>query len=109
MIRYQYIVKSRVRLYFIDILFRKEAHNTYFCSNKVYSMKRLPIFLLVIVFILLASSFPQAAFCQIDDPGCDPFDPLCPIDGGVSFLIAAGVGLAARKAFIAAKTVEQGK
>lgn len=31
------------------------------------------------------------------DPGCDPLDPACPIDGGVALLIAAGVGLGARK------------
>lgn len=31
------------------------------------------------------------------DPGCNPDDPLCPIDGGVSLLIAAGIGIGARK------------
>lgn len=33
------------------------------------------------------------------DPGCDPLDPACPIDGGLSLLIAAGVGLGAKKAY----------
>ena len=31
------------------------------------------------------------------DPGCNPDDPSCPIDGGVSLLIAAGIGIGARK------------
>lgn len=31
------------------------------------------------------------------DPCGDPFDPACPIDGGISILIAAGVGIGALK------------
>ena len=31
------------------------------------------------------------------DPCGDPFDPACPIDGGVSLLIAAGIGIGAMK------------
>jgi hypothetical protein len=50
-------------------------------------------FLVLVVFIL-----PSVCFGQID-PGCDPDDPACPIDGGVSLLIAAGVGLGAKRAF----------
>ena len=42
---------------------------------------------------------PLTGFSQGGDPGCDPLDPACPIDGGLSLLIAAGVGLAARKAY----------
>ena len=33
------------------------------------------------------------------DPGCDPLDPYCPIDGGLSLLIAAAVGVGAKKAY----------
>ena len=33
------------------------------------------------------------------DPGCDPLDPSCPIDGGLSLLIAAGIGIGAKKAY----------
>ena len=33
------------------------------------------------------------------DPNCDPLDPACPIDGGLTILIAAGIGLGAKKAF----------
>jgi len=28
----------------------------------------------------------------IIDPGCDPSDPSCPIDGGLVLLLATGVG-----------------
>ncbi len=35
----------------------------------------------------------------VSDPGCDPLDPLCPIDGGLSLLIAAGIGIGAKKAY----------
>jgi len=31
------------------------------------------------------------------DPGCDPADPTCPIDGGVSVLVAIGIGLGYKK------------
>ena len=33
------------------------------------------------------------------DPGCDPLDPACPIDGGVYILIAAAIGIAAVRAY----------
>ena len=44
---------------------------------------------------------PSIGFAQapVEDPGCNPLDPLCPIDGGVSLLIAAGIGLGAKKAY----------
>ncbi len=41
------------------------------------------------------------------DAGCDPLDPACPIDGGISLLIAAGIGLGARKALGKARHQEQ--
>jgi hypothetical protein len=37
------------------------------------------------------------------DPGCDPLDPACPIDGGLGLLLAAGLGLGAKKAYQARK------
>ena len=58
------------------------------------------IFLTVLCIILL---LPAVSVAQISDPGCDPFDPLCPIDGGLSLLIAAGIGLGAKKAYQAKK------
>lgn len=36
-------------------------------------------------------------FAQGPDPGCDPLDPSCPIDGGLSILLAVGVGLGAKR------------
>jgi hypothetical protein len=41
---------------------------------------------------------PVLGHAQIIDPGCNPDLP-CPIDGGLSLLIAAGVGLGARRAY----------
>ena len=66
-------------------------------------MKRLSYSIIRILIVSIGLSLPFTGFGQISDPGCDPFDPTCPIDGGLSFLLAAGVGLAARKAFKASK------
>lgn len=46
---------------------------------------------------------PHSGWCQPDDGGCDPFNPACPIDGGLGFLLAAGIGLGAKKAYQARK------
>jgi len=56
--------------------------------------------LLVMVSIALffAVVLPLKTTAQLPDPDCDPLDPLCPIDGGVSLLIAAGIGLGAKRA-----------
>lgn len=46
--------------------------------------------------------FSQAAPFPDDGggPPCDgPFGPVCPIDGGLSFLIAAGVAYGGKKAY----------
>ncbi|HMT96777.1 MAG TPA: hypothetical protein PKC62_08830 [Ferruginibacter sp.] len=54
-----------------------------------------------IVNLVMISAFflvPTLAMAQID-PGCDPDDPLCPIDGGVSLLIAAGIGIGAKRVY----------
>jgi hypothetical protein len=72
-------------------------------------MKSLPIFLLL--FSLLFTVLPETLLAQPGGGGCDPQGPLdcncagtesnpaCPIDGGVSFLIAAGLGIGARRAY----------
>ena len=49
------------------------------------------------VFLILISAALVSHAQPPDPPPCDPFDPLCPIDGGVSFLLAAGIGLGAKK------------
>lgn len=51
----------------------------------------------VVLFISLIQPITSSA--QVSDPGCDPLDPSCPIDGGLSLLIAAGIGLGAKKAY----------
>ncbi len=49
--------------------------------------------------VLILAFVPALVQAQVVDPGCDPFDPACPVDGGVSFLIAAGIGIAAKKSY----------
>ncbi|MBS1762711.1 MAG: hypothetical protein JSR00_07540 [Bacteroidetes bacterium] len=60
---------------------------------------------LIAAVIALMISVPTGVFAQGDpgDGGCDPLDPACPIDGGLSLLLAAGIGLGARKAYKAHK------
>jgi hypothetical protein len=55
---------------------------------------------LLFTFVLLST---MGVIAQPGDPGCDPLDPLCPIDGGLSLLIAAGIGIGAKKAYDAKK------
>ncbi|MEO6681603.1 MAG: hypothetical protein ABIN48_02155 [Ginsengibacter sp.] len=40
------------------------------------------------------------------DPGCDPLDPKCPIDGGLSALLVLGAGYGIRKVRKARKAAE---
>ncbi len=61
-------------------------------------MNKYRKYILMLGIVLLASiSYPFETFAQ-PDGGCDPLDPACPIDGGLSLLIAAGIGIGARKA-----------
>ena len=57
---------------------------------------RKKLYTLCIITALITA--PMLCFAQID-PGCDPDDPACPIDGGISLLIAAGIGIGAKKAY----------
>jgi hypothetical protein len=74
---------------------------SYFCRNEslliMLIKKIIPLFVLIgcLCFPLLTNAQP--------DPGCNPDDPLCPIDGGLSLLVAAGIGVGARKAYLAKK------
>jgi hypothetical protein len=69
-------------------------------------MKKTIIKFSVIVFTaILLIAIPFSGWSQ-PDPGCSPLecpitDPDCcvPIDGGLSLLIAAGIGLGAKKAY----------
>ncbi len=49
--------------------------------------------------VIISIVNPLSMSAQPTDPGCDPLDPACPIDGGLSLLIAAGIGLGAKKAY----------
>ena len=63
-------------------------------------MKRIKKYVFVTGMVILISIIqPIKVTAQVVDPGCDPLDPLCPIDGGVSLLIAAGIALGAKKAY----------
>jgi hypothetical protein len=68
----------------------------YYC--KMRSPLKMNVKYLIIVFVVIVSMMPLPIFAQ-GDPGCDPLDPACPIDGGLSLLIAAGIGLGAKKAY----------
>jgi len=61
-------------------------------------MKRMcRIIFITTILLVLFNVYPQFCFAQIGDPGEDPDAPV-PIDGGVSLLIAAGVGYGFKKA-----------
>jgi hypothetical protein len=57
--------------------------------------KLLMMTLLALVF---AIALPLSTSAAPPDPDCDPLDPACPIDGGITILIAAGIGLGAKRA-----------
>ena len=60
-------------------------------------LNRNVVVFLMLVFLIGA---PFVGLAQDPgDPGCDPLDPACPIDGGLSLLIAAGIGIGAKKAY----------
>ena len=66
--------------------------------------RKVVVFLVMLVFMIGA---PYMGFAQDPgDPGCDPLDPACPIDGGLSLLIAAGIGIGAKQAYKARKNKE---
>lgn len=69
-------------------------------------MKRFFSSFIFLLFIMVSLLTPMMGLAQ-EPPGggCDPFDPYCPIDGGLSLLIAAGIGLGAKKAYQERKKV----
>ncbi len=54
--------------------------------------------ILMLGFVILAGITNPLKTSAQPDGGCDPLDPACPIDGGISLLIAAGIGIGAKKA-----------
>ena len=59
-------------------------------------MKRIMLLGALVVFLSLFT--PLKVLASPPDGGCDPLDPACPIDGGITLLIAAGIGLGAKRA-----------
>jgi hypothetical protein len=59
-------------------------------------MKTVLMGLFIVGMVILA---PQNTLAAPPDPDCDPLDPACPVDGGVTILIAAGIGLGVKRAF----------
>lgn len=53
--------------------------------------------IIAICSFMIAFILPLGLMAQPGDPGPDP-DPQVPIDGGLSLLVAAGVGYAAKRA-----------
>jgi uncharacterized membrane protein len=55
-----------------------------------------------IALLILTIGFSFESKAQLDPPPpdecVDPLDPACPIDGGLVFLIAAGIGIGAKNA-----------
>jgi hypothetical protein len=51
-----------------------------------------------IVAIALCTILPAAANAQACSKGCDVGGPSAPLDGGISILLAAGLGLGIKKA-----------
>ncbi len=62
------------------------------------TMKQIPIKkFLHVVFILLIMMMPMFLMAGPGDPDCDPLDPTCPIDGGISALLILGAGYGIKK------------
>ncbi|RYZ56059.1 MAG: hypothetical protein EOP49_01420 [Sphingobacteriales bacterium] len=72
-------------------------------------MKWLNRILTVFMIGFFVVGAPYLGFAQPVDPGCDPLDPACPIDGGLSLLIAAGIGIGAKKAYDAKRNTQGNK
>ncbi len=56
------------------------------------------VFLFLLLTLIFLVCVPVLVHAQIGDPGCDPLcncradGSVCPIDGGLGFLLAAGIG-----------------
>ncbi len=61
-------------------------------------MKRYKKYIVLVMIFLTALA--NTSRSQTPDPGCDPLDPACPIDGGVSLLIATGIYIGARRIYL---------
>ncbi len=69
------------------------------CVDIIYKMKKVPK-LFILAFTILLFSFPMVTFAQEEDGPDGSGDPAAsdvPFDGGVSFLIVAGIGYGIKK------------
>ena len=57
-------------------------------------LKRL---LMICIFLMVFTCLPGLVYAGPGDPYCDPLDPGCPIDGGLTALLAIGVGYGIKK------------
>ena len=63
-------------------------------------MNKYKKYLLTFGFVIMTGLLqPLTINAQPSDPGCDPLDPACPIDGGLGLLIVAGITIGAKKAY----------
>lgn len=69
-------------------------------------MKLLKVFFVLLFILSQHVGSGQVVEPEPTDPGCDPLDPYCPIDGGLSLLIAAAIGVGAKTAYDAKKKHE---
>ena len=53
---------------------------------------------ITLLVLTIGLSFDSKAQIAPPDDCIDPLDPACPIDGGLVFLIAAGIGIGAKNA-----------
>lgn len=87
------ICKTDLKLYQKNVSYFKKKIQ--FCRTKInYMNKYLTIFGFIVVFIL-SPAFVQTAIAQPPPP--PPVD--IPIDGGLGFLLAAGVAYAAKRLY----------
>ena len=61
-------------------------------------MKWFKKFIWAALILMICMINPLQSAAQVINPCTDPADP-CPIDGGLVLLIAAGIAIAAKKAF----------
>ncbi|MEO8962475.1 MAG: hypothetical protein ABI325_11380 [Ginsengibacter sp.] len=60
-------------------------------------MKRLSKWWLIFYFLIIFSFCLPLITLADNDPGCDPGDPTCPIDGGLTALLAVGAAYGIKK------------
>lgn len=87
----------------------------YFCSKLIFKMKKFYTYLaaFVIVFLVVNISVSLAGGPPPPPPGgggppCFP-PPCMPIDGGISFLLAAGAAFGAKKVYDSRKNSAENK